>query len=73
MKNKIKNNLIDVVNRDYDYENMIDYLTILCFNSETNIDYLNNRFQLCKAMKGFPSICEGKTRTLVPLFFRFLK
>lgn len=51
---------------------ILNHLSTICFNDELNIDYLNNRLLLCKAMQGFASSCESKTRVLVPLFFKFI-
>lgn len=43
------------------------------YENMTSIDYLNNRLLLCKSMQGFASICEAKTKMLIPLFFRFMR
>jgi hypothetical protein len=61
--------------KDHDiYESLrATSLAELCFNNDINIDYFNGRFLLCKSMQGFASVCEARTRVLIPLFFRFLK
>ncbi len=51
-------------------ENHLSHLTL---NDQHNIDHMNNRYLLCKAMQGFSGNCEAKTRILVPIFFRFMK
>ena len=45
----------------------------LMIDIEQNVDYLNVRYLLCKAMQGFSNSCEAKTKILIPLFFRFIK
>ena len=42
-------------------------------SDESNVDYFNHRHLLCLAMQGFATICENKTRVLVPVFFRFIE
>jgi hypothetical protein len=48
-------------------------LAFLRINNEINVDYPNKRYLLCKAMQGFATNCESKTRILVPNFLRFIK
>lgn len=55
------------------YRNLMESLSSLRFDDNQNIDYLNNRVLLCRAMQTFASICESRTKVLVPLFFRFMK
>lgn len=59
---------MEIDEQDEEYKRLIDNLADLRFSDNLNIDYLNNRLLLCKTMQGFPSICESKTKTLVPLF-----
>lgn len=39
----------------------------------SNPDYINMRQQLILAMQEFPSVCEPRSRLLVPLFLRFVE
>ena len=45
----------------------------LRIDESLNVDYLNSRYLLCKAMQGFAHSCESKTKLLMPVFFRFIK
>jgi hypothetical protein len=45
----------------------------LIISQSLNVDYLNSRLLLCKAMQGFAHSCESKTKLLIPIFFRFIK
>lgn len=56
-----------------DTVSILDYLKGLFLDESQNIDFMNSRFLLCQAMKGFAPLCESKTKTLVPIFFRFIK
>lgn len=51
----------------------LELLKSVFSENNQNIDYMNNRYLLCQAMKGFTSICESRTKQLVPIFFRFMK
>ncbi|CAF0804545.1 unnamed protein product, partial [Brachionus calyciflorus] len=66
-----RQNKMDIDENDMDF-NLMKCLDKYRYANMNSIDYMNNRLLMCKSMQGFASICEGKTRMLIPLFFRFM-
>ncbi|CAF0910115.1 unnamed protein product [Brachionus calyciflorus] len=67
-----RQNKMDIDENEMDF-NLMKCLDKYRYANMNSIDYMNNRLLMCKSMQGFASICEGKTRMLIPLFFRFMK
>ena len=61
------------INEHTQTDDIVSKLAYLRINNESNVDYSNKRYLLCRAMQGFANSCESKTRILVPNFFRFIK
>lgn len=69
---KLKENEQFEENAD-EFEQTRHDISELLFDSQINVDYMNARVLMFKAMQGFALLCESKTRVLVPLLFRFLE